>query len=208
MTNIFLRPNNKLLYRKSKAIKRKDLKEKWFLDIVEEMRKIAGVNQHKDKNKPIMVGLAAPQIGHSLQLIFIDLSATSKRDNKFGDNLFMINPTITTFSKQKERGREGCYSCKPEDFDVRGIVERSKKVKVKFMDLNGEDQEIELIDFTAVIAQHEVDHLNGKVFVHRIKKEKDLHIVFDSEYKLHKKNYKKWKRTISPQLYFKDICKI
>jgi peptide deformylase len=178
------------------------------LNIVEEMKSIAGINQHKDKNKPIMVGLAAPQIGYSIQLVFIDLSATAKRDGKFGNNLFMVNPKIVSYGKQKERGREGCYSCKPGNFDIRGVVERSKSVKIKFTDLNGENQVMELGGFTAVIAQHEVDHLDGKVFVHGIKNEKDLHIVFDSEYKLHKKNYKKWKRTMSPKLYFKEVCKI
>jgi peptide deformylase len=128
--------------------------------------------------------------------------------SKCGTNMFVVNPQIISYGKKKSKGREGCYSCRPENFDVRGVVERSEKVKVKFLDLDGKENVQEFSGFTSVIMQHEIDHLNGKVFPHRIKNEKDLHIVFDSEYKLHKKNYKKWKRTMSPRLYFKDVCKI
>lgn len=207
MAKQFVNPDNQILYKEAKEIKKGDLKSDWLLKIVEEMKSVAGVNQHKDKNKTIMVGLAAPQIGYPYKIIFVDLSATAKRDDKFGQNLFVINPKILKYGKKKVKGREGCYSVKLGEQDIDGVVERSESVVVEFMDLNGEKHVQEFSGFTAVIFQHEIDHLNGKVFVHKIKKEKDLHIVFQSEYKKYKKNYKTWKRTLDPKIYFKDVAK-
>lgn len=71
----------------------------------------------------------------------------------------------------------------------------------------GEEVTQEFEGFTARIIQHEVDHLNGKVFVHSIKKEKDLHIVFDSECKDYGKKFATWKRTLNPKIYFSDVVK-
>jgi peptide deformylase len=208
MTNVFLKPNNPLLYKVAKKLEAKNLKEKWFLKIVKEMKDIAGVNQHNEKNKTVMVGLAAPQIGYSIQLVFVDVSASSKRDGKYGSNIFMVNPEIISKSKRKKTGREGCYSAKLDCCDVDGVVERHEKVKVKYLNLDGVEVVDEFVGFTSVIVQHEVDHLNGKVFVHRIKKEKDLHLVFPSEIADYRKNFKKWKRTLDPKLYWKDVVQI
>lgn len=202
---IFLKPSNPILYQKAKGVSKSDLNKKWFLDIVEKMKSVAGVNQHNDKNKTVMVGLAAPQIGYSIQLVFVDVSASMKRDGKYGKNVFMVNPQIVSKSKKTKPGREGCYSTKMECCDVDGIVSRHEKVKVKYMNLDGEVVTEEYDGFTSVIIQHEVDHLNGKVFVHRIKNEKDLHLVFPSEIVDYRKNFKKWKRTLDPKTYWKDV---
>lgn len=208
MTKEFIKPDNQILYQVAKQIKKADLKKAWFLKIVKEMKDVAGINQHSDKSKPIMVGLAAPQLGYSFKIVFVDLSATAKRDDKYGSNLFMINPRILKYMGKKSKGKEGCYSAKTEVCDFRGLVNRNEKVLVEFMSLSGEIIREEFSGFTAVIVQHEVDHLNGKIFIHRIKNEKDLHVVFPSEYKLHKKNCKTWKRTLNPKTYFKDVAKI
>lgn len=208
MDNTFLQPDNKMLYEKAKTVKKSDFGTDLFLEIINKMKEAAGANQHKNKKIPIMVGLAAPQIGYSYKIIFVDVSATGNRDNKYGDNIFMVNPKIISRSSKTSKGREGCYSTKMVGCDIRGVVERSTSVRVKYLTENGEPKEEDFFGFTAVIIQHEVDHLEGKVFVHRITKEKDLHLVFPSENLLYKKNYKKWKRNISSDLYFKDICKM
>lgn len=204
----FLKPNNPILYQKAKLIDKKDLKSKWFLRIVEEMKNISGGFQHNKKNKTVMVGLAAPQIGYSIQLAFVDISASAKRDGKYGNNLFILNPKIISKSKKIKKGREGCYSCKGEGLDYDGVVPRYEKVKVKYMTLEGEEKVEEFDGFTSVIFQHEIDHLNGKVFIHRIKNEKDLHLVFNSEIQNYRENWKKWKKTLDPKIYWKDVAKI
>ena len=201
----FLKPNNPLLYKKAKSIKKIDLHTKLLLDVVKKMEQIAGVHQNLDKTKPVMVGLAAPQIGYGIKLIFVNIHATSKRDHTESNNIFMVNPKILSHTTKAQRDMEGCYSTNPKDFDMRGIVSRYVSVTVKYMTLDGVTHTEKFSGFTAVIIQHEIDHLDGKVFVHRIKKEQDLHLVFPSELKKYQKEYHTWKRCMHLDLYFSDI---
>jgi peptide deformylase len=189
----FLTPDNKLLYIEAKEVYKRDLNKKWFLDSIADMKLAAGLNQTSDKNKSIMLGLAAPQIGHPYKIAFINLAAEKEGRDAFGDNLFVLNPRIVQASKAKSIGHEGCYSVGigNEAARVSGIVSRHDWVLVEYMDLSGNIQTRRFSGFTAVIFQHEIDHLGGKVFVHRIKQEKNLHIVFESENKLYKKNFEK-----------------
>lgn len=208
MRDVFLRPDNTLLYTKAKVVSKTDLKNKWFLNIIRKMKEVAGVNQHGDMSRPIMVGLAAPQIGYPYQIIFVDISAKIQRGKSYGENIFMVNPVVKKYSKERLKGREGCYSTKLSECDVRGMVNRSTKVLVEYMTIAGDVVTQEFSGFTAVIIQHEVDHVNGKVFVHRITNKNDLHIVFPTEYKKYKKECMTWARTLDPKIYFKDIAKL
>ena len=114
------------------------------------------------------VGLAAPQIGKNRRII-----ATSQR-NKRGDDkkllgdTIMINPRITQASTEMEIGEEACLSL-PEIF---GMVKRHKAITVEFTDLQGHKQTKKLKDFNARIIQHELDHLDGILFVDKLVKEK------------------------------------
>lgn len=89
--------------------------------------------------------------------------------------------------------------------DVWGIVERHNEVTIEYLNLEGVKIINKFAGFTSVIIQHEIDHLQGKVFIHKIKDEKNLHIVFPSETKEYRNNYKKWKRTLNPKIYWKDV---
>jgi peptide deformylase len=73
MTKEFAKPDNQILYKQAKEVKKADMKKDWFLKIIKEMKDVAGVNQHSDKSKPIMVGLAAPQLGYSFKIVFVTL---------------------------------------------------------------------------------------------------------------------------------------
>ena len=101
------------------------------------------------------VGLAAPQVGRTIRLIVLDVS-----ENK--DNLItLINPEIIATSDEWICGEEGCLS-------LPGIwekVERHAQVTVRYTDLNGQSQTIEADGLLSVCLQHEMDHLDGKVFV-------------------------------------------
>ena len=105
------------------------------------------------------IGLAAPQIGVSQRLTVIDTSF--KKDPK--DKLVLINPEIVeTEGKQFEE--EGCLSL-PE---IREKVQRAARVKVKAQNEKGEWFEVEGTELLARALQHEIDHLDGVLFIDRI----------------------------------------
>ncbi|MBU4532615.1 MAG: peptide deformylase [Eubacteriales bacterium] len=106
------------------------------------------------------IGLAAPQIGVSKRAVVVDL----------GDGLMvLINPEITK-AEGRERGKEGCLSFP----DMWGEVDRALSVKVRAFNLKGEEIFISAEGFLARALQHEIDHLDGIVFIDRaVKIEKD-----------------------------------
>jgi len=120
------------------------------------------------------VGLAAPQVGESLQLTVLDVSQVEDRPSTIklnGENtdaqsampLVLINPEIDLGS-ETEMGTEGCLSF-PE---ITGEIERAKSITVRAQNLDGEAIEIEATGFLARAIQHEVDHLNGILFIDRM----------------------------------------
>lgn len=112
---------------------------------------------------PGSVGVAAPQIGVTVRVCVVDVSA-SKLGKNFNHGLLpMVNPEIT-----KREGaatmREGCMSVP----DYTGDVERATHITVRFTDENGVEREVETNGFEAVAIQHEMDHLDGILFLDRI----------------------------------------
>jgi peptide deformylase len=101
-------------------------------------------------------GLAAPQVGVSQRIIVVDISY------RFPDVplMKMVNPQILWSSHEKQTFDEGCLSVP----GMYGPVTRPEKVKISYLDENGVAQELEAADFLATAIQHEIDHLNGKVF--------------------------------------------
>jgi len=108
------------------------------------------------------VGIAAPQIGELYRIIAIDASKNKKCENHHG-KLVLINPEIVKWEGIMQF-REGCMSVP----DYTGNVNRARKVIVQYQDENFEDKVIEAEDFEAVLLQHEIDHLDGILFVDRI----------------------------------------
>lgn len=112
---------------------------------------------------PGSVGVAAPQIGVSARVCVVDVSG-SKLGKSFNHGLLlMVNPEIT-----KREGaatmREGCMSVP----DYTGDVERATHITVRYADENGVEREVETNGFEAVAIQHELDHLDGLLFLDRI----------------------------------------
>ena len=103
------------------------------------------------------IGLAGPQAGISKRIIVYDLS--EERD----DPHILINPEIVAAEGRCEN-EEGCLSF-PE---IRGMVVRSEKVKVRGLDTSGQSVEIEADELMAAMFQHEIDHLDGITFVDRL----------------------------------------
>jgi len=104
------------------------------------------------------VGLAANQIGADKSVIVID---TSLKGTVEGSGpILLINPEIIYFSDEKVVDKEGCLSI-PELYED---VVRSETIQIKYYDINMMEHIEEVSDFLAVVMQHEVDHLSGKLF--------------------------------------------
>lgn len=106
------------------------------------------------------LGLAAPQVGVSERLILANFQYGKKVGEKYAI-VPLINPEIIHRSQEEELGEEGCLSL-PEFF---APVKRCKEITVQFLDEEGRQRILELSDLNARIVQHEIDHLDGKLFV-------------------------------------------
>ncbi|WP_404381115.1 peptide deformylase [Caenispirillum salinarum] len=102
------------------------------------------------------IGLAAPQVGVSKRVIVVDVAPEGEKNP-----LRMANPEILWASDDLREYEEGCLSL-PEQYDA---VTRPDRVKVRFLDHQNEIREIEADGLLATCIQHEIDHLDGKLFV-------------------------------------------
>lgn len=128
-------------------------------DMIETMREAPGV------------GLAAPQVGVGMQVIVVEYAEGSENAEEGADpkppKLYaVINPEITRHSKETELGNEGCLSI-PE---YMGEVERYSSVTVKGLDRHGKSFRLKAKGWMARIFQHEIDHINGVLFIDRTDK--------------------------------------
>ena len=105
------------------------------------------------------VGLAANQVGRLNRLFVMD--TTYRKAPETRNPIVMINPEIIWRSEEMSVMEEGCLSI-PQQF---AEVERPKIVRVRFLDVSGEFQEMEGEDLTSHCIQHELDHLNGVLFI-------------------------------------------
>ena len=122
-----------------------------FIDDLEETRS-AG---------PAAVGIAAPQVGRFQRIAILDLSGKKKIRNH--GHMVLVNPEITHWDGF-EIGREGCLSVP----DYTGNVIRATHIRLVAKDPTGEPREYEMEGFEARAAQHELDHLDGMLFVDRV----------------------------------------
>ena len=113
------------------------------------------------------IGLAAVQIGILKRLIVIDISKDKEKKNP----LFLINPEIVSKSKNTSMYEEGCLSL-PGHF---AEIERPSECRINFLDYNGKKKEITAKGLLSTCIQHEVDHLNGILFIDYLSKlKKDM----------------------------------
>jgi len=111
---------------------------------------------------PAAVGIAAPQVGVLRRIAIVDCSNTRKPVSNHG-NLVLINPEITHWDGY-EVGREGCLSVP----DYTGNVIRATRIRLKAMDEQGDEREFEMEGYEARAVQHEIDHLDGILFIDRV----------------------------------------
>ena len=129
-------------------------------DFDDELADFAARLEATMRSGPAAVGIAAPQVGRLLRLVIVDASA---RKCVHHGRLVLVNPEIVDWEGAVV-GREGCLSV-PE---LTGNVVRAEHVVVEARDLEGNAQRFEMEGFEARVAQHEIDHLDGRLFIDRI----------------------------------------
>ncbi len=121
-------------------------------------------------NSPGGVGIAAPQVNKHIRTIVVDASHYKHKKNKLNHGLMVLsNPKIIATDGEIII-REGCMSVP----DYTGNVKRHNWIKVQALDINGNLIEFDTEGFEAVVIQHEIDHLNGKLFIDRVSSPKDI----------------------------------
>ena len=125
------------------------------------------------------IGLAAPQIDIPLRILVIEIINTSTRYGEIQPMPFevYVNPTVSVIDHKKNGFWEGCLSVP----GMMGYVERPRKIRVDYLSENGEKKIIFFEDFLATVFQHELDHLDGTLYVDRIEDPKLF--AFEDEYR-------------------------
>lgn len=176
------RMGHPILREKAKKIDPKDIAspeiQNLIQDMIDTMEEYGGI------------GIAGPQVheGKSIAIIRMetdsekyDASVNINANSRFKDSngepiAVFINPTIKVIDDKRQNFWEGCLSVP----GLRGLVGRPRKVSVDYLDENGKSQKITVEDFAATVVQHELDHLQGKLYVDRV--EDKTKLVFEEEY--------------------------
>ena len=115
------------------------------------------------------VGLAAPQIGLNIRIFVLDAGARDEEKKP----ITMINPKIISLHEKKVPYEEGCLSV-PNQF---AEIDRPKQCNVKYLDYNGQPQELKADGLLSICIQHEIDHLEGILFIDYLSKLKKEMII-------------------------------
>ena len=161
---------NPILRRVARQLSDAEIKSKSCKELISDMYATL-------ENKKYGVGLAAPQIGESLAVIVIDTKPTPTRPDLVREKLTLINPKIVKTYGTKIGMWEACIS----GSKLYGKAMRHRKVRLRWKDEAAEVHEKDFDGFTANVIQHEVDHLNGILFVDRVEDTKTF--ITYSEYK-------------------------
>lgn len=155
--NIIALPHTNLRKRSQKiGVVTDDIKK-----IIDNM-KSATIDWEKSRKHEVGVALAAVQINKMYRIVIVRNNPDDKKDLTFS---VFINPEITKYEGTKALDFEGCLSIA----NIYGKVPRYSKVRVKAIDVNSKVVRIKADGFLARVMQHEIDHLNGKLFIDHIK---------------------------------------
>jgi peptide deformylase len=131
------------------------------IEVDDEVRSFISDLEDTLSSLPGCVGIAAPQVGRFERILIVDVS--SRPHHKNHGHLILINPVIT-FKEGDTVGREGCLSVP----DYTGKVSRSKNIKMTAQNESGSHVMYEMEGYEARALQHEIDHLDGKLFLDRL----------------------------------------
>jgi len=164
-----LKLGNPILRRTAKEVSKEEILSENIQNLIDDMWNVM--------EKAGGIGLAAPQIGISIQLAVIKLESSSDRYENLEDSeeFIIFNPELEVINPEKQGFWEGCLSVP----GLRGYVKRPKKLKISYLNEKAEKKVVIVEDFLATVFQHELDHLFGYLYVDRLDSTKDL--VFEDE---------------------------
>ena len=160
-----LKMGNPTLRVKASPVSLEELKTPEFKQLIQDM--------FETMEEEDGIGIAAPQIGISKQVAIVGIPNENPRypaaeeedqDEPEFEVLVVVNPTVTVTNPEKSGFWEGCLSVP----GLRGYVERPKAIKVEYTDLEGKSQVIDADGFAATVFQHELDHLDGVLYVDKV----------------------------------------
>jgi peptide deformylase len=166
-----LQKDSAVLRKVAREVPHKDIGSRKISEVIERMKR--AVHAEDDG-----VAIAAPQIGESLRIFVVAGRALAIMDKKKDpevvesdyEDLVFINPEITKLSKKKKKMEEGCLSVRW----LYGKVERSERASIKAYDETGKKVERGATGLLAQIFQHEMDHLNGILFIDKATELEDI----------------------------------
>jgi peptide deformylase len=144
--------------------------------------KEATLDWEASRKHEVGVALAAIQIDKPHRIIVIRRNFDNKEDHAFD---VFINPEVTKFEGSLEEDYEGCLSV----LDIYGKVPRYNSIRVRALDENGNEVRIKAKGFLARVLQHEIDHLNGKLFIDHIEDNHEAFYMITEDGKLEKLEY-------------------
>lgn len=154
-----------------------------ILEIVDQMVE-ASLDWEKAHPHEISAAIAAPQIDKMYKIIIVRSDLDDKTNQDF---TALINPKVVKFEGNIVEDFEGCLSIT----GIYGRVPRHEKVRVKALDIHGNEVRIKADGFLARVLQHEIDHTNGIVFIDHIKDQEDAFFTLDDNGELQPLDYDK-----------------
>ncbi len=134
----------------------------------EKIQRLIADMRYTLENRKYGVGLAAPQVGYAIALSVIGIKPTPSRPDSPRVDMIVINPEIVRFYGQKAGLWEGCISFGVGANAPYAQALRNRKVRVRYVDEHGQKHEKDFEGILAHVLQHEIDHLNGILFVDRV----------------------------------------
>jgi len=172
-------PNNHLRHRSQKVgLITDDIRQ-----IIEDM-KAATLTWEDSRKYELGVALSAVQIDKLYRIFILREDLENKQNRTFS---IFINPVITKYEGKIVEDFEGCLSVK----DIYGRVPRFEQVRIKATDINGHEFRLTAQGFIARVLQHEIDHINGKLFIDQIKDNPEAFFSLGSDGKLNEIDYEK-----------------
>jgi peptide deformylase len=151
------RMGNPILRAKARRLEPTEVRRPEFQKLIDDMMET--MNEYRG------IGLAAPQVHESVRLVIVGIQSDDEDDESEIKVVPLINPEITPLTDEVVDGWEGCLSI-PE---VRGRVPRAPRIRMQALDRRGKPIALEMEGFPARVAQHESDHLDGVLFIDRMR---------------------------------------
>ena len=151
--------------------------------IIEKMR-AASLDWENNHPHEMSAAMAAPQIGEALKIVIVRDNLDDKDDKGF---TALINPEVVKLEGTIAEDYEGCLSVP----GVYGLIERNTKVRIRAITEEGHEVRLKLVDSLARTLLHEIDHLNGVLFIDYIKDREDAFFELDKDGELQPLDYEK-----------------